>query len=62
MGLFFRLWFPGYVFLLLGLARAEEQFPLTEWTTAYSMDGEQEIAKNSLLTTLPKLTKQCTME
>ena len=58
MELFFRLWIPGFVFLLLGLAKAEEEFPLTEWTTAYSMDGELEIAKDSLLTTLPKLTKQ----
>ena len=58
MGLFFRLWFRGYVFLLLGLARAEEQFPLTEWTTAYSMAGEQEIAKDNRLITLPQLTKQ----
>ena len=58
MGLFFRLWFPGYVFLLLGLARAEEQFPLTEWTTAYSMAGEQEIAKDNRLITLPQLTKE----
>ena len=58
MELFFRLWIPGFVFLLLGLAKAEEEFPLTEWTTAYSMEGELEIAKDSLLTTLPKLTKQ----
>ena len=58
MELFFRLWIPGFVFLLLGLAKAEEEFPLTEWTTAYSMAGELEIAKDSLLTTLPKLTKQ----
>ena len=58
MELFFRLWIPGSVFFLLGLAKAEEEFPLTEWTTAYSMEGELEIAKDSLLTTLPKLTKQ----
>ena len=58
MELFFRLWIPGFVFLLHGLANTEEEFPLTEWATAYSMAGELEIAKDSLLTTLPKLTKQ----
>ena len=59
MELFFHLWIPGYVLLLLGSsAKAEEQFPLTEWTTAYSMTGEQEIAKESRLITLPQLTKE----
>ena len=59
MELFFHLWIPGYVLLLLGSsAKAEEQFPLAEWTTAYSMTGEQEIAKESRLITLPQLTKQ----
>ena len=59
MELFFHLWIPGYVFLLLGSsAKAEEQFPLAEWTTAYSMTGEQEIAKDNRLITLPQLTKQ----
>ena len=59
MELFFHLWIPGYVLLLLGSsAKAEEQFPLAEWTTAYSMTGEQEIAKESRLITLPQLTKE----
>ena len=54
MELFFRLWIPGYFFLLLGLAN----LALTEWTTAYSMAGEQEIAKDNRLITLPQLTKE----
>ena len=58
MELLFHLWIPGYVFLLLGLAKAEESFPVTEWTTAYSIAGEQEIMKNSRLITLPQLTKE----
>ena len=58
MELFFRLWFPGYVFLLLGSGKAQGQNHLTEWTTAYSMEGSHEVAKNALLTTLPKLTTE----
>ena len=59
MELFFHLWIPGYVLLLLGSsAKAEEQLPLTGWTTAYSMAGEQEIAKDNRLITLPQLTKE----
>ena len=57
MELFFRLWIPGYVVLLLGLGKAQGQTPLTEWTTAYYMEGSHEVDKNALLTTLPKLTK-----
>ena len=58
MELFFRLWIPGFVFLLLGFSKTGKPFPLTEWTTAYSMTGEQEIAKESRLITLPQLTKE----
>ena len=58
MELFFRLWIPGFIFLLLGLSKTGEPFSLTEWTTAYSMAGEQEIAKDNRLITLPQLTKQ----
>ena len=58
MELFFRLWAPGYVLLLLGIGNALGQTPLTEWTTAYSMEGSHEVAKNALLTTLPKLTTE----
>ena len=56
MELFFRLWIPGYVFLLLGFGNAQGQTPLTEWTTAYYMEDSHEVDKDSLLTTLPKLT------
>ena len=58
MELFFRIWIPGYVYLLFCLGKAQGQTPLTEWTTAYSMDRSHEIAKDALLTTLPKLTKE----
>ena len=58
MELFFRLWIPGYVYLLLCLGKAQGQTPLTEWTTAYSMEGSHEVAKNAILTTLPKLTTE----
>ena len=58
MELLFRLWIPGYVFLLLGFGQAQGQTPLTEWTQAYSMGGSHEVDKNALLTTLPKLTKE----
>ena len=58
MELFYRLWFPGYVFLLLGSGKAQGQNHLTEWTTAYSMEGSHEVAKNALLTTIPQLTKE----
>ena len=58
MELFFRLWIPGYVYLLFCLGKAQGQTPLTEWTTAYSMEGSHEIAKNAILTTLPKLTTE----
>ena len=58
MELFFRLWIPGFVFLLLGLSKTGEPFSLREWTTAYSMAGEQEIAKDNRLITLPQLTKE----
>ena len=54
MELLFRLSIPGYFFLLLGLAN----LALTEWTTAYSTAGEQEIAKDNRLITLPQLTKE----
>ena len=57
MELFFRLWVPGFLFLLLGLSKTGEPLGLTEWTTAYYMTGEQEIAKDSRLITLPQLTK-----
>ena len=58
MELFFRLWVPGYVYLLLclgNLGKAQGQPTLTEWTTAYSMEGSHEVAKNATITTLPKL-------
>ena len=52
-------WFPGILLFLSGLGRAQDQDDsMMEWTTAYSLEGEHEIAKNTLLTTLPKMTKE----
>ena len=49
---------PGFLFLLFGLGEAQDQSPMTEWTTTYSLEGEHQIAQNSLLTTLPDMTKE----
>ena len=48
--------FLCYIFILFGFGEAEllEQ----EWTTAFSLEGEHGIAKNTLLTTLPSMTKE----
>ena len=31
---------------------------MTKWTTAYSIEGEHQIVRNGLLTTVPKITKE----
>ena len=49
---------PAFLFLLFGLGEAEEQTPMTEWTTAFSIQSEHQILKNSLLTVLPNMTKE----
>ena len=52
-------WFPGILLFLSRLGRAQDQDEsMMEWTTAYSLEGEHEIAKNTLLTTLPTLDKE----
>ena len=52
-------WFPGILLFLSRLGRAQDQDDsMMEWTTAYSLEGEHEIGKNTLLTTLPKMTKE----
>ena len=52
-------WFQGILLFLSRLGRAQDQDDsMMEWTTAYSLEGEHEIAKNTLLTTLPKMTKE----
>ena len=48
-------WFLGF---LVGFGEAEKQASLTEWTTAYSLEGEHQIVQNGLLTTLPHMTKE----
>ena len=49
---------PGFLLILFGLGEAQEQTPMTEWMTAYSLQGEHPIAQNNLLTTLPDMTKE----
>ena len=49
---------PGILFLLFGIGEAEEQTPMTEWTTAFSLESEHQIVQDGLLTTLPNLTKE----
>ena len=52
-------WFPSLLFTPLICAGAEEQAaPLMQWTTAFKLEHEHEIAKDSLLTTLPTMTKE----
>ena len=48
--------FLCYIFILFGFVEAQvlEQ----EWTTAFSLEGDHEMAKNTLLTTLPSMTKE----
>ena len=48
---------PGFVFILFGLGKAEGQTQMSEWTTAFSLESEHQIVRDSLLTTLPKMTK-----
>jgi len=49
---------PGFLFILLGFGEAEEQTPIAEWTTAFSLESEQQIVQDGLLTTLPYMTKE----
>ena len=48
------LFLPGYIFILFCVEEAQG----TDWTMAYSRLRKHVIAKNRLLTTLPKLTKE----
>ena len=49
---------PGFLFLLLSLGEAQEQTPTTEWTTAFSLESEHQILRDSLLTVLPHMAKE----
>ena len=48
---------PGFLFILFGLGEAQGQTPMSEWTTAFSLESEHQIVRDSLLTTLPQMTK-----
>ena len=49
---------PGFLFLLFSLGEAQEETPMTEWTTAFSFESEHQILRNSLLTVLPNMSKE----
>ena len=49
---------PGFLFILFGLGQAEEQTPMTEWTTSFSLESEHQIVQDGLLTTLSNMTKE----
>ena len=49
---------PGFLFLLFGLGEAQEKTPMTEWTTTFSLESEHQIVRDTLLTTLPNMTKE----
>ena len=63
MGTFFRFSISGFTLIWLSLDSTQgfwgiEPLGKSEWTTGYSMPGSHEIAKNAILTTLPRLTKE----
>ena len=49
-----KVFFLTSFFFLRGFAEGQDMV----WKTAFSIDGEQEMAKNNLLTTLPQMTKE----
>ena len=49
---------PGFLLILVGLGEAQEQTIMTEWTPAFSLESEHRIVRDSLLTTLPNMTKE----
>ena len=63
MGTFFRFSISGFTLIWLSLDSTQgfwgiEPLGKSEWTTGYSMQSSHEIAKNAILTTLPRLTKE----
>ena len=53
----FFLFIPFSLFLLLVFWDAPS-FGVTQWTPTYALNGEHNIAKGSLLTTIPEMTKE----
>ena len=51
------IFIPFPLFFLLSMGDLEEEVS-TDWASAFSLNGEHKIAKSSLLTTLPRLTKE----
>ena len=49
-----KVFFLTSFFFLRGFAEGQDMV----WKTAFSLDGKTEMAKNNLLTTLPKMTKE----
>ena len=51
-------WLPVYISFLGSLGKAQQHGHVLEWTNAYFLEGEHEIARGTLLTTLPNITKE----
>ena len=51
-------WFPICLWIFLGFGGLFGQAPHMAWKTVYSQKEEHQIAKGSLLTTIPKLTEE----
>ena len=49
-----KVFFLTSFFFLRGFAEGQDMV----WKSAFSLEGQQEMAKNNLLTTLPKMTKE----
>ena len=56
--LFLDIWSLACLSLLFGLRQAQQHGIVTEWSNSYFLEGELEIARSALLTTLPKMTKE----
>ena len=56
--LFLDIWSLACLSLLFGLRKAQHHGIVIEWSNTYFLEGELEIARSALLTTLPKMTKE----
>ena len=56
--LFIFILFKAYFLCVLSLKEAQEHAVVNQWTTAFFLEGEHEIIKSALLTTLPNMAKE----
>ena len=56
--LFIFILFQAYFFCVSNLKKAQEHAVVNQWTTAFFLEGEHEIIKSALLTTLPNMAKE----